>query len=119
MGRACCSCAYISSAANRANAAEQVALQAVSLSLDRSRYALQVQVYGQYVRKMACLVEALEVITKADRGRASELVQAQKMHSIGTLASGVAHEFNNLLTPMLMQIGQIAAERLATGEFRG
>src|SRR5437868_10562779 len=27
---------------------------------------------------MACLVDALEIITKADRGRASELVQAQK-----------------------------------------
>lgn len=60
------------------SAEEQLSLSVVSLALDRSRYALQGQVYTQYVRKMACLVDALEIITKADRGRASELIQAQK-----------------------------------------
>jgi outer membrane protein, adhesin transport system len=60
------------------SAEEQLALSTVSLALDRSRYVLQGQVYTQYVRKMACLVDALQIITQADRGRASELVQAQK-----------------------------------------
>lgn len=60
------------------SAEEQLALNAVTLALDRSRYVLQGQVYTQYVRKMACLVDALQIITQADRGRASELVQAQK-----------------------------------------
>jgi len=60
------------------SAEEQLSLNAVTLALDRSRYVLQGQVYMQYVRKMACLVDALEIITKADKGRASELVQAQK-----------------------------------------
>jgi len=60
------------------SAEEQLSLSVVTLALDRSRYVLQGQVYTQYVRKMACLVDALEIITKADRGRASELVQAQK-----------------------------------------
>jgi len=62
----------------QSSAEEQLALQTVSLALDRSRYVLQAQVYTQYVRKMACLVDALEIITKSDRGRSSELVQAQK-----------------------------------------
>ncbi|RQO58761.1 hypothetical protein DBR47_13920 [Paucibacter sp. KBW04] len=62
----------------QSSAEEQLALQTVTLALDRGRYQLQAQVYGQYVRKMSCLVEALETITKADKGRASELVQAQK-----------------------------------------
>src|SRR5882724_1360999 len=60
------------------SAEEQVALQTVSLAVERSRYRLQVQVYQQYSRKMSCLVEALETIVRADKGRTSELVQAQK-----------------------------------------
>jgi outer membrane protein TolC len=57
---------------------EQIGISTVALALERSRFRLQVQVYGQYARKMACLAEALETIVKADRGRASELVQAKK-----------------------------------------
>ncbi len=59
-------------------AQEQIALNTVSLALERTRYRQHVVVYGQYVRKMNCLVEALETIVRADRGRASELVQARK-----------------------------------------
>ena len=57
---------------------EQLALSTVALALERSRLRQHVLVYGQYVRKMGCLVEALDTIVKADRGRASELVQARK-----------------------------------------
>lgn len=57
---------------------EQLALNTVALALERSRYRQHVMVYGQQVRKMACLVEALETIVRADRGRASELAQARK-----------------------------------------
>jgi adhesin transport system outer membrane protein len=60
------------------SAQEQVALQTVSLALDRSRYTVEAQVYDQYARKMGCLVEALQQIVAADHGRTSELVQARK-----------------------------------------
>jgi len=63
---------------SKVNAEEQVALQTVALALDRSRYTLQAQIYSQYTRRMSCLVDALGTIVKADHGRASELVQAQK-----------------------------------------
>lgn len=57
---------------------EQVVLEAVSAALERNRYRLQAQVYQQYMRKMSCLVEALESIVNEDKGRMSELVQARK-----------------------------------------
>lgn len=60
------------------NVQEQLALNTVALALERSRYRQHTVVYRQYVRKMACLVEALETIVRADRGRASELLQAKK-----------------------------------------
>ncbi len=60
------------------SAQEQVALQTVSLALDRSRFVVEAQVYDQYAKKMACLVGALQDIVSADRGRMSELVQARK-----------------------------------------
>lgn len=65
---------------------QQLVLQTVSLSMDRGRYQLQAKVYVQYVGKMRCLVEALGTIVKADRGRASELVQAQKTQQQAELA---------------------------------
>jgi outer membrane protein TolC len=57
---------------------EQLALMTVGLALERSRNRMTAQVYGGYVRTMACLVEALETIVRTDRGRASELIQATK-----------------------------------------
>lgn len=60
------------------SAQEQIALQTVSLVLERGRYRMQAKVYRQYERSVACLVDALQQIVNVDKGRASELVQAQK-----------------------------------------
>lgn len=72
------------------SAREQLALATVQLALERSRYRQHVVVYGQYVRKMSCLVDALDSIVRADRGRASELVQARKSLQQAELAQAQA-----------------------------
>ncbi len=69
---------------------EQLALSTVALAMERSRYRLQAQIYSQYARKMSCLVEALETIVRADRGRASELVQARKSQAQAELSQVLA-----------------------------
>jgi PAS domain S-box-containing protein len=40
----------------------------------------------------------------AQKNLEARLVRAQRMESIGTLASGVAHDLNNILTPILMSV---------------
>ena len=42
---------------------------------------------------------------EADQLR-QQLLQAQKMSSVGTLASSVAHEFNNVLTTIIIGFGK-------------
>lgn len=57
---------------------EQIALATTAMAFERSRYRMQAVIYAQNVRKMGCLVQALETIAAADKGRTSELVQARK-----------------------------------------
>lgn len=96
---------------------EQLALSTVALALERSRYRQHVAVYGQYVRKMGCLVEALDTIVKADRGRASELVQAKKSLQQAELAQTQAQSQARQIDVRLRRLvgdGLPSTEGLAT-----
>lgn len=57
---------------------EQLVLGVISAAFELSRYRQQAQVYEEYRYSAACLVQALEQVVAADRGRLSELVQARK-----------------------------------------
>ncbi len=62
-----------------------------------------------------------DVLSELDRSREEldevrdQLIKSQRLAAIGTVAAGVAHEFNNLLTPIIahaqLALGDLAAER--------
>lgn len=95
------------------NTQEQLALTTVSLALERSRYRQHTVVYGQYVRKMACLVQALETVVRADRGRASELVQARK--SLQQAEISLANS-QSQLRQAEVRLRRLVGDRLPTAE---
>ncbi len=53
---------------------------------------------------------AIEDITEKKRLE-SQVLRSQRMESIGTLAGGIAHDLNNLLTPMMLSL-QMLKEKL-------
>jgi signal transduction histidine kinase len=45
----------------------------------------------------------------------AQLLRAQRMESIGTLAGGIAHDLNNLLAPIVMGVDLLRFEQLSPG----
>jgi PAS domain S-box-containing protein len=52
---------------------------------------------------MELILLAIEDITEKKKLE-SQLLRSQRMESIGTLAGGIAHNLNNMLTPMIMSL---------------
>ena len=69
----------------------------------QGRGELELDAAGQPIRLFGTIQDVTELHRQEDQRRELEgrLLQAQKLESLGVLAGGVAHEFNNLLTSIL------------------
>jgi len=54
-------------------------------------------------RRLCVLVEDISARKLLD----AELAQSRRLRAVGELVGGIAHEFNNLLTPMMLKVGAI------------
>ncbi len=84
--------------------------------LTRDGREIDVQVNWDYIRNTNGDVEGIiSIISDITKQKVleSSIRQAQKMESIGTLAGGVAHDFNNILTSIIgfSEIGLDVAEK--------
>jgi signal transduction histidine kinase len=77
-------------------------LGAISLAFDRLRGldADEQRVLTSFARQAAVSVENARLFDELRR-KQNELIQSSKLAAVGTFASGIAHEFNNLLGSML------------------
>ncbi|HWA25282.1 MAG TPA: transporter substrate-binding domain-containing protein [Lacunisphaera sp.] len=48
--------------------------------------------------------------TTERRNLDEEVAQSRKLRAVGELVGGIAHEFNNLLTPIMLKVGEIQAD---------
>jgi PAS domain S-box-containing protein len=70
---------------------------------------IQLEGRGAWIAVFRDITEKVQVYDERQELQA-QLFQAQKMEAIGQLAGGVAHDFNNILTAILMQLSLLRSD---------
>ena len=81
---------------------------------DGSTFPVEVSSQGTTINETRTLVSVVRDITER-RSLQVRLIHSQKMEAIGTLAGGVAHDFNNILT-VIMGLGNLIQMSLDPGD---
>jgi len=76
------------------------------LAIARKHLVVMLVPLGHSPRGGARFCLLAEDITER-RNLDEEVAQSRKLRAVGELVGGIAHEFNNLLTPILLQVGEI------------
>ncbi len=81
---------------------------------DGSTFPAEVSVRSATVGGMRTIVSVIRDIAER-KSLEAQLFQAQKMEAVGTLAGGVAHDFNNILT-VIMGLGNLMQMAVRPGD---
>ncbi|MFT7132911.1 MAG: PAS domain S-box-containing protein [Cyclobacteriaceae bacterium] len=94
-----------------------VLFHAVHRRKDASRYPVEVVLQFFASEERPVFLASIEDVT-ARRQAETELVQAQRLQSVGQLTGGVAHDFNNMLQALQLNIELIEPAEIEQMAFR-